>query len=499
MRSCACPAERSRAAAGPVRCTARFSGLYRFTLTAVIFGSSFAGRAAFQDDLPPLPSLSESSLLSFQPDVQSQIRSALETARSRPQDAELVGRLGMIFHAYEKFEVAGVFYERAHGLDPSKFRWLYYLGLVKQKLGEDEKAVAFFRKAAQARPEFTPAQVRLGQALLSAGELQESRRAYDQILEQEPDLAVAYYELGEVLSASGETREALQNYRRASELAPDFGAAHYALALKYRDLGKISQAQEHLALYRAHRQNRPQLSDPLLDSVHALARGAIAHFDRGRLLEAEGKLEAAAAAYEQTLKLDAHFGQAHVNLISIYSLLSRFDEAEKHYRAGLAVNPNLAELHYNYGLLLVQRGQFAEAARAFQKALELNPYFADAHNNRGRMLEQEGQFKEAARHFQLAVQNDPGHRLARFNLGRMLIKGGRHKEAISQLLKTLTIRDEQTPTFLYVLADAYVRAGDLEKGLESLRRAIREARSFEQHELAARMEQDLREMEQKTQ
>lgn len=476
-----------------------FSGLHHFALTVVILCSSFSGRAAFLHEMPPLPSLSESSLLNFQPSVQNQIRSALEAARSSPQDAELVGRLGMILHAYDKFELAGACYERSHGLDPTEFRWLYYLGLVKQKLGEEKEAVAFFRKVVRAKPEFRPAQIRLAQALLSTGELQESRRVSHQILKEEPDLAVAYYELGEVLSALGETQEALQNYRRACELAPDFGAAHYALALKYRELGNTSQAREHFAQHRANKENRPQLADPLLDSVQALAIGTIAHFDRGRRLEEEGKLEKAATEYEQTLELDPRFGQAHVNLISIYALLGRFEEAEEHYREGLEVNPSLAELHYNYGLLLAGRSQFSEAARAFQKALKLNPYFADAHNNRGSMLEQEGKSREAEQHFRLAVQNDPAHRLAHFNLGRMLVEAGRHEEAITHFLKTLSVRDEKTPTFLYVLADACVRAGDLEKGRDFLQRAIREARSFEQQKLAATMEKDLRELEQRDQ
>lgn len=482
-----------------MRIGARFSNPCRLAVAALVLGFPCSDLRAERAPLPPLPTLPASFLATLQPRVGEQIQSALEAARAKPQDAEMVGRLGMILHAYEKLELAGACYERAEGLRPDDFQWLYYLGLVKQTLGEDEEAVAYFSRTIEQQSTFIPARLRLAKSLRAVGKLHESRQVYEQIIKQAPHLALAHNGLGEVLSAVGDTRLALESYRQAVELAPAFGAAHYALALQYRDLGKTARSQQHFSLYQANRENRPPLDDPLVDSIHALAVGAIVHFERGRRLEQDGELEEAALAYEQTLEVDPSVGQAHVNLISVYTLLGRVQQAEAHYRKGLEVNPRLAELHYNYGLLLARRALYSHAAQAFRNALELNRYFADAHNNLGTMLEHIGKTTEAEEHFRLAVENDPRHRLAHFNLGRALVRRKQYEDAIRYLLKTLTSDDDKTPTFLYTLADAYVRHGDLTKGLHYLQEGIRQARSFDQQKLADAMEESLRQLKQRAQ
>lgn len=482
-----------------MRIEACLSSLCRLAVAALVLGFPCSDVRAERAPLPPLPTLSESFLATLQPRVGEQIQRALEAARAKPQDAETVGRLGMILHAYEKLALAGACYERAERLGRGDFQWRYYLGLVKQELGEDEEAVAYFSRAIEQQATFIPARLWLAKSLGALGKLHESRQVYEQIIKEAPHLALAHYGLGEVLSAAGDTPLALESRRRAVELAPEFGAAHYALALQYRDLGKTAESQQHFSLYQANRENSPPLEDPLVDAIHALAVGAIVHFERGRRLEQDGELEEAALAYEQTLDVDPRFGQAHVNLIAVNTLLGRVDQAEAHYRKGLEVNPSLAELHYNYGLLLARRTLYSDAEQAFRKALELNPYFADAHNNLGTILEHDGKTTEAEEHFRLAVENNPRHRLAHFNLGRALVRRKQYEEAIRYLRKTLTSHDDRTPTFMYVLADAYVRHGDLTKGLHYLQEGIRQARSFDQQELADAMEERLRQLKERGQ
>src|SRR5206468_3348800 len=91
-----------------------------------------------------LPDLSQEK---FEPAVEEQIRRAYDEARGNPRDANTIGKLGMIFQVYGKYELAESCYRRALGLAPSSFRWTYYLGNVEGWLGKSQDAIDHVREA----------------------------------------------------------------------------------------------------------------------------------------------------------------------------------------------------------------------------------------------------------------------------------------------------------------------------------------------------------------
>src|SRR5689334_19782801 len=66
---------------------------------------------------PPLPSV---DLSAFQPGVREVIEDALSKAQAHPDDADAVGRLGMVLHAHDQFAAAVKSYQRACSLDPKR-------------------------------------------------------------------------------------------------------------------------------------------------------------------------------------------------------------------------------------------------------------------------------------------------------------------------------------------------------------------------------------------
>ena len=93
----------------------------------------------------------------YEPAVGEQIRVAYEEARRNPRDAETVGKLGMIFQCYGKYEPAETCYRRAWALAPRSFRWVYYLGNVEGWLGKYRDAVNHVREALQIEGNNSPA------------------------------------------------------------------------------------------------------------------------------------------------------------------------------------------------------------------------------------------------------------------------------------------------------------------------------------------------------
>lgn len=458
-------------------------------ISLALFISSYAFAIS---SVPQLPPLEESALAAFLPEVRQQILDAYRDAQKNQHNPQRSGRLGMVFHAYDEFELAMACYLRAQALDPSAFEWFYYCGLAQLKLGAHEKAIEVLRKAVELNPRYLPARLYLAQAYYSARRMQDSKTLYQELLEDHPNLVWVHYGLGKVRSALAEIGEALRSFQKTCELAPEFGAAHYALALTYRDLKQPEKAKEHFAIYQRNLGSKPALADPLFERVGALRRGAVHHFESAQELEAQGRLKEAALQYEKALKLKSDLSQAHSNLISVYGKLGQHAMAEEHYQAGLKMNSDLPELHYNYGVFLGLQGRFEEASRSFQRAVDINPHYSDAHNNLGQMREQSGRIADAEKHYRMALAADPKHSLAHFNLARILAHRGRYAEAIQHLLQTLEPENERTPVFMYALADAYARAGEIEKAIHYAQEAIHRAAARGQKELAAIIEEDLR-------
>ena len=438
------------------------------------------------------PDVPQVNIAGLPRETQNQVAEAYAAARKQPQDASAVGRLGMLLDTYHRPEDAVLCYKRAHLLAPAAFKWLYYWGsllLHARKMGE---ALPILTSALRLEPEYLPARLKMGEALLGAGKTEEAGKLYEGILGDYSDTAEAYYGLGRVKAALGDQAAAAELYRQACELFPTYGAAHYGLAVAYRKLGRIQEAEEQANLHERNNYIVPPLVDPLRDEFRALDMSAATHLERGVQLEQVGRIDDAIAETEKALKLDPSLAKAHLNLLILYAKTGKAKQAEEQYKALLALDPNqLPDVYYNYGVLLVEEGKFDEAEEGFRKTLAIAPSNDAAHNNLGYLLEREGRLEEAAIEYKKAIDANPRSRQAHFKLGRILVNQQRYTEAIEQLQQTLTPLDEATPGYEYALGAAYGRAGDRKQALHYLEQAKDMATARGQSSLLSEIEKDL--------
>ncbi|MCP5116813.1 MAG: tetratricopeptide repeat protein [bacterium] len=431
----------------------------------------------------------------FLPAIREEVRTALAAAEADPEDPSANGELGMILHAHQQYAAAETCYRRARGLEPERFRWLYYLGVVQAAQGRHSEAVTSLRDALAVDPAYLPARLKLADSLLETGSLEESGEAYQAAIDAGSKSAVAFYGLGRIQAAAGDLAAAAKSHQCSVELFPKYGMAHYALALAYRRLGEESKSRPHFELAEKHKLTVPPAGDRLIAEIRKRDAGALDVLRTGVNLAEAGKFEEAVQVHIKALEIDPGIAQAHVNLIILYGNLGEPEKAERHYRAAIEINSDLAETHYNYGVLVFEQGELDQAKESFQRALEINPFYAEAHNNLGYLLEREGKQAEAVKHYREAVANKPGYRLAHFHLGRILVNQQKYTEAFPHLRGTLTPEDEQTPTFLYALGAAYARYGDRANALTHLREARKQAHSFGQSQLLASINKDLSKLE----
>ena len=441
--------------------------------------------AAATPESPPPPQLAERLLAAFEPRDRQRLLETYREALANPADSELNGRLAMLLHGFGQYELASTFYRRVGSIEPSNFRWPYYLGVAMTATGREAEAIPALRRAIELAPDYLPAQLRLGKLLRTAGDWDESGNLYREVVERHPDSARAHYGLGRVQFARGETQAALKSYRTASRLAPDFGAAHYGLGTVYRSLGEEKKARRHLLLFQRTQENPPPLADPLLDSLRRLQSKAEYHYLRGLGYQRRAQFSEALREFDRALKEDPRHAGAHANLFFSFLTLGDLVKAEEHYQAAHRLDPRLHEIHHNLGILRTLQKRDREAEEAFRQALELNPFRADSHYLLGTILANAGQAGEAEKRFRLAIENRAQFMDAHFQLGLLFQNQGRDEEAVGHFRKTLTVEDERSPVRLYVLAHSYARLGKIGEAIETAVKAREKALSLENRELAA--------------
>lgn len=129
-----------------------------------------------------------------------------------------------------------------------------------------------------------------------------------------------------------------------------------------------------------------------------------------------GKLEEAAQAYNQALKLDRDLVAVRYNLGTL--LLDHGDPARalNEFKTFTLLQPDSVEGHIQQGTAHLRLRQWGEAEAAFSTAQRLSKNHPEALNGLGLVLLQKQRARDAATYFNAAIQQDPKFAPARLNL-----------------------------------------------------------------------------------
>jgi len=184
----------------------------------------------------------------------------------------------------------------------------------------------------------------------------------------------------------------------------------------------------------------------------------------------QGRFDEAISHYQQALRINPSYADAHNNLGFTLAQQGKGEEAMEHYRQALRINPDHKRAHNNLGLALAETGKFEEAASHFAAVVRLEPQDADALYNLANALAGQEKFAEAEPYFQAVVRLKPDDAEAREKLGRALARQGKAAEAAAQFAEVLRLRPDGTAH--YNLALALVMQGKSESAITHYREAI---------------------------
>ena len=437
------------------------------------------------------PALPKIALDTLPTAARASISEAERRASARANDPEAVGALGRMLQAWEQFEGAHAAYARAQALAPRAFEWHYLDALVLERIARRPEAVARFKDAVSASPDYKPARVKLADALFDSGQIAESRPLYEELAGDPATAPMGDFGLGRIAALEKRHEAAIELLERALSRFPQWGTAHYTLALSYRALGRPEDARRALERHAQYGPQWPTLEDPVAATVTDLREDARAVLQRGVRLAERGDVAGAITAHEAALAKDPSIARAHANLISLYGRQGNWAKAEEHYREAVRLGGDIGDAHYDFGVLMAMQQKWDQAAEAYKKAIAANPLHTTALNNLGETQERQGKVQEALDSYRRASDAQPLFRLARFNVGRMLIALGRTDEAVAQFEKLVEPRDAAAPRYLFGLAVGYARLGKKDEALKWATDAQQLAQQHGQKELAAAIQKEL--------
>ncbi len=318
----------------------------------------------------------------------------------------------------EKFEQASADQRKAGGNELPEA--IYNAGLSYQRCGEDEEAIAHFKRALEIESNFHRARAQLALYKFKKNEnLDAAIQELDKIIRDakfqntEGLVALAALQMRRGGDTGGPGCDddlscAHLNLQRALALDDSFMPAFNQLAIYYLEQarGDTGRTKGSMVVSGSSKKriNKQRLDLAALVASQAQKKNpnyAPIHNTTGLILVELENYNGAVKAFKRAVALNPEFFEAQMNYAAVNLSFRGFGEAEKAYRAALKLRPDTYEAHI--GLALALRGSInnqnysqnvAEAQKHLDAAKELEPTRPEAYYNEA-ILAQEFRAKRA--------------------------------------------------------------------------------------------------------
>lgn len=367
--------------------------------------------------------------------------------------------------------------------DPSLDAYLLYrrgIDVSRQPTSMDtiSSALGWFDAALQVDPEYAAAHAGKCTVFVDAyGEVDDpayitrAQSACATALTLNPNLDIVHTSLGELSLSTGRLDDAESSFKKALAIDPSNVAALLGLGETYQLKNDLPMAERYL-------QNAIDIHPGDWNAYSAL----------GGFLFQTGRFDEAATRYQYVVALNPEDATAYSNLGAAQMFIGNFAAAEVAYQRAINIQP-MKMTYGNLGLMQYFRGNYAAAIESHKQAIALSPQNYLAYSNLGDALWVAGRRDEAKVAFLKAdslvasnLEVNPNDPYATMDLAWIRAMLGRPKEARDLIDKALKLAPDDPYTHYYD-GLIHIRAGDDDKGIESLTRAAE--RGYSREMLAA--------------
>jgi tetratricopeptide (TPR) repeat protein len=250
---------------------------------------------------------------------------------------------------------------KAQQLNPYDASLLVRLARANERDGNSRESRAAIEAAVRVNPDYRPAQLAFGKALIDSSEYEQAYTHYKKMFERiQPDVD-SLVNFGVLAAQLGKDDEAIDSWQKAIALDNNQTAAHLylaeALIRKRKFADAIPQYETYLALAASESQSGQPSALSHLDVVlNAILKLAAAYQNNGSAQDAERVFSQAAKLAENSGYRDVMiFGLVHAAELKIKQ--SRLQDALTDYQRALTIENSVSDLAkasdwVRYGLLL---------------------------------------------------------------------------------------------------------------------------------------------------
>lgn len=208
-----------------------------------------------------------------------------------------------------------------------------------------------------------------------------------------------------------------------------------------------------------------------------------AHYNRGLALDRLQRLPEAIEEYKEAVRVAPGSVEGRMILAQALQSEGDFGGAIEQYRILQSYALDKAGIYSSLAALLIQTGRFPEAVEEFAQVIELYPGAASPHNDLGNVLYLMGQHDRAIAEYRAAVRLNPNMVEAHNNLAGALQHNGHLDEAIKEFWVAVGM-DPSSPNLHINLARALVQGGRRDEAIQEYELALR----FDPESTAAKTE-----------
>ena len=263
----------------------------------------------------------------------------------------------------DNYKKAAEEFKAALAIAPKYSQAALYLGRVDNALYEDQAAIAAFKQAIDADPDYMEARASYAAALLDQGDLDEAIRQLNVVTDRQPDNGMGWYLLSQAFARKGDYKDGMTAAEQATAKTPKNAEAHFWLAECMRQLNMPADAEKEYNQYIA------------LSNFDSGFGGKLNYYLAGYLFGAGSKTRAAQADIWRELR-----GQAYLGICDSEWMQKSYDAAIADCQRALTYIPK--DMFANYRLGIVYTLEFnqhnslsllAAAKKHFEAVVAANP------------------------------------------------------------------------------------------------------------------------------
>ncbi|MBC8225532.1 MAG: tetratricopeptide repeat protein [Gammaproteobacteria bacterium] len=307
-----------------------------------------------------------------------------------PESANLYHLLGIAYAQQEKFTEAKSCFETALKYNPDEPSFYNNYANLLKKLGRSDDARFNFLESLKRQPYNPVAHNNMGTLLFNCGEIGAAIGHYNQALSQKPDYIEAMYNLG--IAYLRQEKPAIKLAIKALQRTLTLEDNHFSAN---KQLGQLLHQEDDFAQAIIHYRKSLATNPDDAHTCHLLGtallannedQAGLAYFEKAydlnsTLSDLNHNLAAVYLTKQQYQKALTHWLKhletekdisTYFNVAVTYFYLGRYNEAINYYQEVLKIDPNYLNAHINLGVINLQTNNKKTAKVHYQKALSLS-------------------------------------------------------------------------------------------------------------------------------